>query len=344
MSGLEIRRKRDIARDQLYRTRVRPYNPLLLSDFLFPIAEMANTEKTFRSYTSGQGKNYAQNRLDYHQDVYNLIVEHHTSTGGKLDTLIDVGCGPGNVASNLSKHFVHTIGLDPSEGMIATARALNSSPADDSGKLRFEVSTAEDLGSNLSPPIADSSIDMIVAATAAHWFDMPAFWRSAARVLKSGGSVAIWGSANMRTSPGTPNAEAIQARIDQFEAEIQPYFLPGNVVTRGLYKDLGLPWTVEPAVEGFDEKAFFRKDWDTTEKFLALGAPEIDMGVFERMLGTMSPVTRWREDHPEATGEEDIVRVFRRDIERLLREAGVEEGKEKLKGSAQGFLLIVKKT
>ncbi|KAL4813861.1 S-adenosyl-L-methionine-dependent methyltransferase [Aspergillus spinulosporus] len=304
---------------------------------------MANTEKTFRSYTSDQGKNYAQNRLDYHQDLYNLIVAHHTSTGGQLDTLIDVGCGPGNVASNLSKHFVHTIGLDPSEGMIATARSLNSGPAADSGKLRFEVSTAEDLGSNLSPPIADCSVDMIVAATAAHWFDMPAFWRSAGRVLKSGGSVAIWGSANMRTSPSTPNAEAIQARIDQFEAEIQPYFLPGNFLTRGLYKDLGLPWTVEPAVEGFDEKAFFRKDWDTTEKFLAFGAPEIDMNAFERMLGTMSPITRWREDHPDATGEKDIVRIFRRDIERLLREAGVEEGKEKVKGSAQGFLLIVKK-
>jgi hypothetical protein len=34
---------------------------------------MANTEKTFRFYTSDQGKCYAQNRLDYHQDLYNLM-------------------------------------------------------------------------------------------------------------------------------------------------------------------------------------------------------------------------------------------------------------------------------
>ncbi|KAL4905479.1 hypothetical protein BDW74DRAFT_177847 [Aspergillus multicolor] len=304
---------------------------------------MANAEKTFRDYTADQGKNYAQNRLDYHQDLYNLIVSHHTSTSGQLDALIDVGTGPGNVATNLSKHFAHTTGLDPSEGMIATARSLISDRGADGGKLRFEVSTAEDLGSNLTPPIADASIDLIVAATAAHWFNMPAFWRSAARVLKPGGSVAIWGSGNLHTSPGTPNWEKIQQRIDEFEASIRPYFLPGNILTRGLYKDLGLPWTVEPPVEGFDKDQFFRRDWETTEKFLALGAPEISVAYLEKMLGTMSPVTRWREDHPDETGEKDVVRIFRRDVERLLREGGMEEGKEKVQGSAQGFLLIVKK-
>ncbi|KAL6233075.1 hypothetical protein BDW75DRAFT_232298 [Aspergillus navahoensis] len=264
---------------------------------------MTKTEKDLPLLPIRPGKNYAQNRLDYYQDLHNLIAAHHTSAGR----------------------------LDPSEGMIATAHALHSGPATDSGKLRYEISAAKDLGFNLAPPIADSSIDMLVAAAAAHRFDMPAFWRSAARVLKPGGSVAIWGSASMRTSPGTPHAEAIQARIDQFEAEIQPYLLAGNLLTRGLHKDLGLPWTVESAVEGFDEKMFFSRDWD------------IDMDVFEQILGTMSPVTRWRADRPDATGEKDVVRAFRRDIERLLREAGVEEGNEKVKRSAQGILLIVKK-
>ncbi|KAL4946529.1 hypothetical protein BDV06DRAFT_182340 [Aspergillus oleicola] len=311
---------------------------------------MAAPEKTFRDYTTDQGKNYAQNRLDYHPALYNAIVAHHTTTGGQLNTLIDVGCGPGNVATNLSKHFKQTIGLDPSEGMIATARSLNNLTPPVPGAdqptqpLRFEVSTAEDLGSNLSPAIADGSIDLIVAATAAHWFDMPKFWRSAARVLKPGGSVAIWGSGNLRVEPGTPNLDAIQARIDRFEEDISKYFLPGNLLTRGLYKDIGLPWTVEPTVSEFPKDLFYRRDWDNTEEFLAMGAPEVDMGTFEKMLGTMSPVTRWREDHPEAVGtEQDLVRVFRRDVERLLREGGLEAGKERIKGSSQGFLLVAKK-
>ncbi len=310
-------------------------------------------EKTFREYTPDQGKEYALSRLDYHPKLYDTIINHHKSTGGQLNALLDVGCGPGNVAAALSKHFTQTTGLDPSEGMIKTARAISGK----NGAIRFEVSTAEDLGSNssssggggagggVSPPIiADASIDLITAATAAHWFDMPSFWRAAARVLKPGGTVAIWGSGNMRVDPGTPNAGAIQARIDQFEEEIRPYFLLGNFLTRDLYRDLGLPWSVEPAVEGFEEGDFWRKDYETTEEFLAVGAPMVDLEAFERMLGTMSPVTRWREDHPGAEGTEgDVVRKFRRDLERLLRESGVEGGQERLKGSAQGFLLVVKR-
>ncbi|KAL4885784.1 S-adenosyl-L-methionine-dependent methyltransferase [Aspergillus karnatakaensis] len=302
------------------------------------------TEQTFRDYTPEQGKSYAQNRLDYHPALYSTIISHHTSTGGQLDSLVDLGTGPGNVAQNLSKHFTQTTGLDPSEGMIQTARSLSDPNALAQGKIRFEVSSAEEIGSNLSPPIADGSVDLIVAATAAHWFDMPKFWKSAARVLKPGGSVAIWASGGLRADRATPNAEAIDARVEVFEEEMRPFFAPGNLLTRGLYKDLRLPWTVEPAVEGFEKDSFFRKDWDGVDEFLAKGQPEVDLGTFEKMIGTMSPVTRWREAHPEAVGtEQDIVRRFRRDVEKLLRDAGQELGKERIRGSAQGFLLIVKR-
>ena len=37
------------------------------------------------------------------------------------------------------------------------------------------------------------------------------------------------------------------------------------------------------------------------------------------------------------------MRVTRRKVEKLLHEAGVEEGKETLKGALRGFLLIIKK-
>ncbi|KAL5342116.1 S-adenosyl-L-methionine-dependent methyltransferase [Aspergillus crustosus] len=304
----------------------------------------SQTEQTFRDYTPEQGKSYAQNRLDYHPALYSTIIAHHTSTGGQLNSLIDLGTGPGNVAQNLSKHFTKTTGLDPSQGMIETARSLADPDALAQGKIAFEVSTAEEIGRNLTPPIADGSVDLIVAATAAHWFDMPKFWQRAARVLKPGGSVAIWGSGNLRVDRRTPNAAAIDARVEEFEEEMRPFFLPGNLMTRGLYKELGLPWTVEPAVKGFEEGSFLRKEWDGVDEFLAKGQPEVDLGKFEKMIGTMSPVTRWREAHPEAVGtDEDIVRRFRRDVERLLREAGQEEGKETIRGSAQGFLLIVKR-
>lgn len=165
-------------------------------------------EKSFSSYTQDQGASYAQNRPGYHPSLYQTIIDHHTATGGQLNTLLDVGCGPGTAARALAPHFAHAIGLDPSAGMINNARSLAGAAAT-SPAIRFEVSTAEDLGWHLSPPVDDSSVDLITAATAAHWFDMARFWPRAARVLKPGGTAALWTIGPMCMHPAMPNAAAI---------------------------------------------------------------------------------------------------------------------------------------
>jgi ubiquinone/menaquinone biosynthesis C-methylase UbiE len=126
-----------------------------------------SAEKTFKSFTKDQGDNYAQYRRGYHPDLYKRIINHHTSTGGELNTILDVGCGPGTASRALAPQFAHAIGIDPSEGMINTARSL-AGASSTSEPIRFEISTAEDLGSHLSPPVEDSSVDLITASTAAH--------------------------------------------------------------------------------------------------------------------------------------------------------------------------------
>ncbi|KAK5069684.1 hypothetical protein LTR70_010721 [Exophiala xenobiotica] len=302
-----------------------------------------STEKTFRSYNQEQGKAYAQIRLDYHPSVYQAIIDHHLSTDGQLGTLLDVGCGPGTAAYCLASRFAHTIGIDPSEGMIATARSLGDAKST-SEPVRFEVSTAEELGRKLSPPIKDHSIDLITAANAAHWFDMSRFWPSTARVLRPGGSVALWTSGHICAHPSMPNADAIQAAMARIEEQyLMQYYERGNLLTRNRYLDLPLPWTLAQPVPEFDESNFLRKEWDVAEKFFA-DQQEVDLDTFEKMMSTGSAVTRWREAHPDAVGtEHDVVRMLRREIERLLHEAGVEKGQEKVKGAVQGVVLMMKK-
>lgn len=300
-------------------------------------------EKTFSSYNQEQGKAYAEVRRNYHPSVYETIIDHHTTTGGKLDTLLDVGCGPGLAAQALAPHFAHVIGLDPSEGMLATARSLGGVTST-SEPIRYEISTAEELGENLSPPIQNSSIDLIVAANAAHWFDMSGFWPAAARVLKPGGSVALWTAGEGTVDPSTPNAAAIQAAMNRYQEEhLKPYYVPGNLLTRNRYVDLPLPWTLACSVSEFDETTFFRKEWSPGEQFF-LGLSGVDMDTFEKIMATGSPVTRWRQANPDAVGtERDVLRMLRREIESLLHEAGVEKGKEIVKGSMHGVVLMVKK-
>ena len=40
--------------------------------------------------------------------------------------------------------------------------------------------------------IADASIDLAISATACHYFSAPAWWNEMARVVKPGGTVAVW--------------------------------------------------------------------------------------------------------------------------------------------------------
>lgn len=123
-------------------------------------------ESTFRAYSNQDAATYAKARLRYSDELYQTIIAHHTSSGGKLDTVVDIGCGPGIATFQLAEYFDKVIGIDPSEGMINTARSqLEASEEKGRDNVRFEISTAEDIDPSLIP---DGSVDVITAATCAH--------------------------------------------------------------------------------------------------------------------------------------------------------------------------------
>lgn len=128
------------------------------------MVNQTDPEKTFRSYSLDQGQDYAQHRMKYSQSLYDNIISHHTSTGGKLEIALDIGCGPGTATFTIAQTFNNTIGLDPSEGMVNTARSLVNL-GQIRNNVKFEVSTAEDIDPALVPA---GSVDLITAATSAH--------------------------------------------------------------------------------------------------------------------------------------------------------------------------------
>jgi len=308
-------------------------------------APSSKEESTFRSFTHNQGASYAQYRRDYHPSLYQTILDHHGSTGGQFDAILDVGCGPGTATRNLAPHFKHAVGVDASEGMIATARSL-------SNNIHFEVSTVEELGENPALPsiIPAGSVDLITSANAAHWFDMAVFWAQAAKLLKPGGSVALWASGSIAVHPELqPGAVGIQAALRRLFERLDDYLLPGNRLTRELYRGMVMPWVVSGLVNEFEEGSLFRKEWtgiaevDESSMF-AVDLPA-NLKSLEMVLGTTSPVIRWREAHPDESGtERDPVRMMRREMEDALREGGVDSPETtRLKGGVEGVLLIVKK-
>lgn len=309
-------------------------------------------EKTFTQYRAEQAKYYALHRQDYSPELYNGVLLFHASTGGENNFVVDVGCGAGNVTCSLSKHFRKAVGLDASPAMIGQARdiAAHYGTITLAGEPpSFHVTAAESLGADLEDGalVPEGSVDLITAGNAAHWFDMPRFWKAAHRALRPHGTVALWIPGEGIVHPSTPGASEINELLTRFvEDDLFPYFAPGNFTFRNRYRNLMLPWQVQPPVEGFPKSAFERREWDMFDKpFLAGGDRPLSLDIIESTVSTMSPVTRWREAHPDLVGtEEDTVKRMRRKMEEILQRHGVKPGEERVRMMMDGTLLLFKKS
>lgn len=93
------------------------------------------------------------------------------------DAAWDAGCGSGQLAVPLAQSFRSVIATDASADQIAHA-----TPHDG---VEYRVAPAERSG------LADRAVDLAVAAQAAHWFDLPAFYEEVRRVLKPRGALAL---------------------------------------------------------------------------------------------------------------------------------------------------------
>ncbi|KIW73511.1 hypothetical protein PV04_01624 [Phialophora macrospora] len=326
-----------------------------------------NRDPTFRNYDAASAQRYLQHRPGYADKLIELVISHHTSSGGDLDLVLDVGCGPGIATRSLAPHFQHAIGADPGQSMIETARTVPCSTK--SGEpITYEVCAAEAL-SGLSAlrrfsTDGSSSVDLITAATAAHWFDMPRFWGEAAKILKPGGSVIVWCQGAATVDPNTtPNGAKLQEFFKKFQEEtLAPYELPGNRIARELYVNLGMPWECLDRLDGddpglkkllneFDEKEFvrleFNKDGNMApgESFFT-GGIRVDFQRIKGLLGTVSPITRWREANKEKVekGEiEDVMDSVIRRSKEIMEEVPEGKGRDWCDIGSGLVVLVVKK-
>lgn len=133
---------------------------------------------------------YATNRPDYPPSLYNLVLAYHQ---GSHDSLLDLGCGHGTATRALASKFKHGTGADPSAGMLEQAERIAQNAGYDN--IRWVQGTAESV-----PSVGDSSVDLVIAGQAAHWFPYPPqrpnVWNELGRVVKPGGTVAFWGYAD----------------------------------------------------------------------------------------------------------------------------------------------------
>lgn len=217
------------------------------------------------------GENYARYRPHYPAALAAYLAQESPAQ----EQALDVGCGNGQFTRQLAEHFQHVTGLDPSASQIAHASAHPG--------IHYAVAGAEQL------PMSDASCDLICAAQAAHWFDLPAFYAEVRRVARPQALLAL-------ISYGVLSFEnaAINTRFQDFyHHEIGPWWPPERQWVDSGYAKLPFPFEELQA-----PASKIRCNWP--------------LPAFLGYIGTWSALRRARD-----AGQQNTSEAFARDLARL---------------------------
>lgn len=156
--------------------------------------------------------------------------------------VLDVGCGPGNLARPLAQRVGRVDAVDISPGMIALGKTL---PGGDHPRLRWYVGPAEDVP--LHPPYA-----LITAGSSLHWMPWEVLLPRFADALTPNGLLAIVGNFD---APA-PWREAMRAIIPRYSLNhgFVPIEIDDELESRGLFHKRGrVDLAPTPFVQSVDE-------------------------------------------------------------------------------------------
>jgi SAM-dependent methyltransferase len=157
---------------------------------------------------------YEAGRPQYPEAVYDALAARCGPIRGAL--ALEIGPGTGLVTRRLLETGASVVAVEPDPRLASYLRAT------------FEDHPLEVIESTLeSAALHEEVFDLALAATSFHWIDQEPGLTTLSRVLKPGGSVALWW-----TLYGDPKA------TDQFTRAVDVILGPS---TRGAFDELGRP-------------------------------------------------------------------------------------------------------
>ena len=233
----------------------------------------------FKDHFSDRAAGYATYRPHYPPALADFLA----TIAPTRATAWDVGCGSGQLSTLLGDRFDRVIATDASGEQIARAVAHP--------QVEYAVATAE------SAPIDGGSVDLIVAAQAAHWFDLPSFYKEVRRVAKPRAGIAL-------VTYGLTHVEPpVDAVVDHLYYDIlAKWWPPERKQTENGYRDFVFPFD-----EVIPPRLDMLVDW-TMDQLLGYVGTWSAVRAMETAEGT-GPIERFHEAVAGAWGSNATRRV-----------------------------------
>jgi SAM-dependent methyltransferase len=137
----------------------------------------------FKDHFSARAAAYAKHRPVYPPALADALADRAPQTRVALD----VGAGSGQLSVLLAERFDRVIATDASASQVEHATPHP--------RVDYRIAKAEASG------LEQASVDLVVAAQAAHWFDLDAFYTEVRRVARPDAVVALVSYALLAISP-----------------------------------------------------------------------------------------------------------------------------------------------
>ena len=178
----------------------------------------------FADHFSTQANAYAAFRPSYPDELGAWLTTLISPTGQACTQVWDCATGSGQAATMLARHFDRVVATDASAAQIEKAEAADC--------VEYRVAPADASG------LPDQSCDVVTVAQAAHWFDLPPFYKEVRRVLKPGGVIAVWSYALLES-----RHEPLDAALLQLQSvRLGSYWPPGRELVEDHYESLDFPF------------------------------------------------------------------------------------------------------
>lgn len=207
----------------------------------------------FTDHFSGAAAEYARFRPRYPAALFSYLA----SLVPREAVAWDCATGSGQAAVALAAHLSRVIATDASAEQIAHA--------EHHPRVEYRVAAADRSG------LEAASVELVTVAQALHWFDLPAFYAEAQRVLRPGGVLAVWCYGHM----ALPNA-ALQNVLDHFySVTVGPYWPPERTLVEAGYGSLHFPFddVASPAFvmemqTSLDGLLGYLGTWSATQRYI----------------------------------------------------------------------------
>ena len=175
---------------------------------------------------TGLNENYRVHRPGYPSETLDVLRGHVLDGVADPRLLIDVGSGTGISTRALRAVFgpgPRVVGVEPGNDMRATAAA-------EDGGVEYVDARAEEI------PFPDASAALVLTAQAVHWFDRPAFYAEAVRLLEPGGALAVLSNdRDLRSAFTDEHERLLERRSPGYDRHYRSYDLVGELsATEGL--------------------------------------------------------------------------------------------------------------